>query len=241
MSLRFALFSGGHDSLVSTHYAMSHDEADEVVHVNTGIGIEQTREFVRETCERQGWPLVELHPPISYDEIVHAEGFPGPAAHRFMYVRLKEKPLRELIRSRRVRGGQRATLVTGARTSESSRRMGHVKPMVRDEKNPWDWFAPIHDWSKPDCNDYIERHDGLRRNEVTDLLHMSGECLCGSFARPGELDEIATWFPETASRIHKLEVAVRDSGHPACRWGIRPPNVHRSQMQLPMCIDCEAA
>ena len=39
----FALFSGGHDSICSTHLAMESGVADAVVHVNTGIGIPQTR------------------------------------------------------------------------------------------------------------------------------------------------------------------------------------------------------
>jgi 3'-phosphoadenosine 5'-phosphosulfate sulfotransferase (PAPS reductase)/FAD synthetase len=45
---RFALFSGGKDSICSTHFTMNNG-ADEVVHINTGIGIKETREFVRET------------------------------------------------------------------------------------------------------------------------------------------------------------------------------------------------
>jgi len=53
----FALFSGGHDSLVSTHHAMQDDRVDAVVHVNTGIGIPETRQFVHDTCDRFGWTL----------------------------------------------------------------------------------------------------------------------------------------------------------------------------------------
>lgn len=51
-----ALFSGGYDSLVTTHAAMSYMEQAYpllprfVAHINTGIGIEATRTFVRETC-----------------------------------------------------------------------------------------------------------------------------------------------------------------------------------------------
>lgn len=58
----FAMFSGGDDSLVTTHFAMNHG-AREVVHLNTGIGITATRVFVRETCKKYAWPLREMHPP----------------------------------------------------------------------------------------------------------------------------------------------------------------------------------
>ncbi len=59
----FALFSGGHDSLCSTHIASILDGFTAAVHINTGIGVEQTRQFVRRTCREQGWPLLEYHPP----------------------------------------------------------------------------------------------------------------------------------------------------------------------------------
>ena len=52
----FALFSGGHDSLCSTTIASRHPQFTAAVHINPGIGIEETRVFVRETCSRKGWP-----------------------------------------------------------------------------------------------------------------------------------------------------------------------------------------
>ena len=61
----YAMFSGGHDSLVAAHLAAQHPRFTACVHIDTGIGIEQTREFVHETCHRQGWPLVELATPPS--------------------------------------------------------------------------------------------------------------------------------------------------------------------------------
>lgn len=44
----YGLFSGGHDSLCSTHIASTMPNFKGVVHANTGIGIEETREFVRD-------------------------------------------------------------------------------------------------------------------------------------------------------------------------------------------------
>ena len=45
----FGLFSGGHDSLTATYVASQHSAFTAAVHINTGIGIEATREFVRKT------------------------------------------------------------------------------------------------------------------------------------------------------------------------------------------------
>src|SRR5215469_7347987 len=89
----FALFSGGHDSLCATHYAMTNGYAQEVVHVNTGIGIPATRVFVQTVCAAFGWPLNELHPPEPYEDLVIERGFPGPAIHYIFYTRLKERCL----------------------------------------------------------------------------------------------------------------------------------------------------
>lgn len=237
----FALFSGGHDSLTATHFAMTRGLAAEVVHVNTGIGIEATREFVRGTCAEHGWALNELHPPVSYDDLVLAYGFPGPAGHQFMYRRLKERALAAFARERKPRRGASFTYISGVRRQESARRMrGQQEEFQHAPKLGWTWRAVILDWTKADCNAYIVEH-GLRRNEVSDLLHMSGECLCGAYAAPGEREEIRLWFPDTDARIALLEQRVKDAGHPACRWGVRPPNVHRDQLRMDdamLCGDC---
>lgn len=237
----FALFSGGHDSLCATHVAMTNGYAQEVVHVNTGIGVEQTREFVRETCARFGWPLNELSPPIPYDDLVLQHGFPGPAGHQFMYRRLKERCLAAFARERKPRRGAPLVYCTGVRKQESDRRArGQQTEWQHAPKLGWTWRAVILEWSKGDCNRYIEEK-GLPRNPVVDTLHMSGECLCGSFAKPGEIDEIRLWFPETAARIAALEQRVAATGNPACVWGRRPPNVARGQLELlpgMLCSSC---
>jgi asparagine synthetase B (glutamine-hydrolysing) len=47
------LFSGGNDSTTLTH--LFKDQATHAIHANTTIGIEQTRQFVRDTC--RSWRL----------------------------------------------------------------------------------------------------------------------------------------------------------------------------------------
>jgi tRNA(Ile)-lysidine synthase TilS/MesJ len=94
-----ALFSGGYDSLVTTHLTMSYMERYYpklprfVAHINTGIGIEETRTFVRETCKQYGWTLKEYTTEYNYDDLAMEYGFPGPAMHGVMYIKLKERPI----------------------------------------------------------------------------------------------------------------------------------------------------
>ena len=239
----YALFSGGHDSLVSTAIAARHPLFAGAVHINTGIGIEQTREFVRATCREQGWPLFEVRALEDcgqcYRSMVLDQGFPGPALHYKMFQRLKERPLRHFIK--RVPHPERTVLVSGRRLLESSRRSRTVKPHDRNRRMIF--ASVIYRWSALDVTDFIEQA-GLRRNPVVDLLHMSGECLCGAFAQRGELDEIRAWFPEKAAEIEALEGEVRAHGFP---WGWEggPTATHPGQLDLdlftqPLCTSCVA-
>lgn len=251
----FAMFSGGHDSLTATAITAEHPRFTAAVHVNTGIGIEATREFVRDTCRRRGWPLIEVGPPETlrdvyentqtYEDIVLDMGFPGPAQHPMMYNRLKERAIRAFVREHKRDDKDRLLFSTGIRLGESVRRFrNYSEPQAagftRDGSRVW--ASPIQSFTKPECMDVIE-HFGLERNAVVDLLHMSGECLCGAFAKPGEIHELEQWFPETAAYLHELEARAEEAGRIGCVWGRRPDAVNRDQMRLipvlPLCTSCE--
>lgn len=230
----FCLFSGGHDSTTATQIGMEWAKTRRlrplVAHVNTGTGIKETRDHVLRLADQQGWELIELHPPRSYRSLVLEMGFPGPGYHdRLAYPRLKARCFRYL--GRMAPEGRRVMLITGIRREESSRRIAHVE-RIQVDANEKDllWAAPIWDWTKVDCNHFMADR-GLPRNPVSDLLHISGECLCGAMARPDELAEIGRWFPEKAGEIMALEDEAEAAGLRACRWGRRPPPVAREQMR----------
>ena len=238
----FAMFSGGHDSICAAHVASQHPAFAGCVHVNTGIGIEQTREFVRQTCSDLGWPLFEYRAledeGQDYDEFVLTHGFPGPFMHRRMYITLKERCIRRMTREHKTKHSDRIMCVTGVRRAESVRRMGTVQTINREGARVW--VAPLVDWTGTTKNEYMARHD-LPRNEVVDLMHMSGECLCGAFAHPGELEEIGAWFPEEYKRIKDLEKRACAAGVP-CEWGVAPPDPvfeDPDQTAMPLCVACE--
>ena len=222
----FGLFSGGHDSCTVTHFVASAlgDKMDGVVHINTGIGIPQTRQYVRETCQHYGWNLLEYKAtentkadgtpdPMVYEDICIRYGFPGAFGHQAMYSQLKERQLRRLARDYKASPKQPMMLISGCRREESIRRMGTVKEI--DPQGRIVWVAPFADMTAVDCGRYMDAHD-ITRYPVKDLLHMSGECLCGAFAHKGELEEIELWYPEVASRIKEIEQKVRKAGFP---WG----------------------
>jgi 3'-phosphoadenosine 5'-phosphosulfate sulfotransferase (PAPS reductase)/FAD synthetase len=245
----WALFSGGHDSLCSTALAAKHPLFRGAVHINTGIGIEETREYVRETCEQQGWPLTEVSAPEGrYEEMVLTRGgFPhGNASHNSFLFYLKQQPLNRWFKTTTGRVG----LVTGIRKHESVRRMGAgISVPVRPDGRKV-WLSPILNWTKTDCNRFIAE-EVLPRSPVVDLLHRSGECLrlCGALARPEEIHELTRWFPDTARRLNDLEHECEARGIAACVWaGRHGLHVAPAQQALfskadlaPLCTSCQAA
>lgn len=140
-----------------------------------------------------------------------------------MYQRLKERTL-DRVRADLVEfpRDQRIIFLAGRRAEESQRRQGLALKDPIERKGSVVWVSPLLNWTALDLNAYRRLHPDVPRNEVSDLLHMSGECLDGAFAHRGELDEIETWFPEVADEIHQLEkeVAAADVAPPErCRWG----------------------
>jgi len=216
------------------------------VHINTGIGIPQTRQFVRDTCKEHGWQLREIRAKEDcgqdFRQIVLENGFPGPPVHNRMYARLKERAVRLLVRETKVGHHLRDTvlLISGVRSQESQRRMGYVEKIKKEAARIW--VAVIHDWSKVDCNRYMASQN-LKRNKVVDLIHKSGECLCGAFAKPGELEELALWFPDVAKEIRELEKEVKAKGFP-WGWEGRPARCKtkkdsKKQLNLTLCHSCD--
>ena len=214
-----SLFSGGRDSTVVT--ALSSQYLSHVAHINTGIGIPETSEWVEQTCKDWSLPHIELlTPPQTYFDIIQkGNGFPGYGVHYICYRLLKERRLEDL-RNMFVQNPRqdRVLFITGVRASESTKRMklSYTEPCKR--KGSTVWLNPIVDFTTKDVTEYSAKHN-LPRNPVVDLLHISGECLCGSFARPNELTEIEMWFPHVGRMIRSLEERVRAMGLRRCEWG----------------------
>lgn len=256
---RQALFSGGNDSSVLLHLVRDYldsSDHDAVVHVNTGIGIEETREHVRDVARDWNLPLKELHPRDSYEDLVLGKviartgpnagirpvwkGFPGPAGHGVMYRRLKDEPLQrnraEVVGKQ---GRTRKVLYLGGmRWGESDRRFRNAEEI--DADGGIIWCSPIVHWTNEQMREYRDRYI-VPRSEVSAHLHMSGECLCGAFAKPGELDEIEFFYPQTAYRIRSLEKQVEAAGIPTCKWGQIPPGPQTATTPAGrLCTSCVA-
>ena len=239
----FGLFSGGYDSLCACHLLSKHPAFSGVIHINTGIGIEETRRYVRNTCAVLGWSLKEYHTPESYEELVVEYGFPGPGMHWKMYQRLKERCLWQILRDHGARN-RKIALVSGRRKKESLRRMANINAPYELGPTPSKrvlWINPILEWSAQDKHQYMQDND-LPKNRVVEILCMSGECLCGAFAKPGELKFIRQFFPEDAAKIDAIVEKVRagKANRAYCVWGHGGGFVDPNQTDLPLCFSCTA-
>lgn len=238
----FALLSGGYDSLATTWIASQHPQFSGVVHIDTGTGVPETRRFVRRVCRYYDWPLFVFKTPEDYEALVLAYGFPGPALHRKMYQRLKDRAINAVQREFTRPKGQPIMYVSGIRQQESVKRMGYSEPVQTYKAQRW--VNPLFHWSSYDVRAYCREHN-LPRNEVKDNLEMSGECLCGSYAKRGELGLIELFYPWTGRRLRRLEERVTAAGFP-WGWDEKPPGwyseVKRGQRMheafAPLCSTC---
>ncbi len=218
----FLAYSGGSDSIAAAHLASKHLRRPfKVLHLNTGIGIAETRRHVDRVCKQYDWELIQIRAKEDcgqdYEQLVLGQGFPGPPQHKKMFNRLKERCLEELARRY---DGRRLLLISGMRTQESRRRM-LLKPEPIQQYNRRVWCAPLFYWSNDEVDKYLEEHE-LPRNPVSENLCMSGECLCGAFAEPGDLWEIEFFYPEDGKRLRELQNRVIAAGYP-WGWDERPP------------------
>jgi 3'-phosphoadenosine 5'-phosphosulfate sulfotransferase (PAPS reductase)/FAD synthetase len=248
----FACFSGGNDSTAMVKLVENHIDA--AVHIKTGISvIDEGRtafDHVKAFCEAEGIELIVLEtPPSEYHSIILGElgkspcqGFPSKAMHHVCYNRLKDRRIRDIQRNYSKKG-ETVLLVSGVRAQESARRARtSSKSIERPEKGRIAWANPITTLTSGDLAQ-IRQHYGLPQCDPSACIHMSGECLCGAFAKPGELEEIEFWFPETGKYIRELEAEVEKAGMPNCKWGQPPKKVVVLEMFEevgPLCQGCQA-
>lgn len=218
------LFSGGHDSLVSTH--VSHRILREmgvehqVVHIDTTVGIPANEEYVKDCADRFGWDLRiirnEEHNGKSYWQWCRdEETFPMPQDHIWTYIHLKRNAIEQIVREEKEDRSDRVLFVTGVYADESDRRAGFHQ--IEKRRGAQVWVNPCFEWSEPEMASYRLDND-LPVNEVAAELGKSGECLCGAYAHPGDLEAVRQVCPQLARRLKALGDDISPSPAHQMRW-----------------------
>lgn len=243
-----ALISGGMDSAVAAHVAITDGPADLLVYLDTRTGLDKNREYIERYADQLGVQLWTLRTNESYEEKVQKNGFPGPAQHLTQYTSLKERQIGRLATMSSGRGSSSDLHVwTGVRSDESERRMENVEP--ESDGPRWVWHAPIHDWSKADCREYLDRHD-LPQNPLWDTLGRSGDCFCGCFGAPEEKLDLraagceghAEWIEDLEQRVNLDQKQERETW----AWGAldddeqKRERAENDDAQMLLCSTCGA-
>jgi len=199
-------FSGGRDSLVSTHYTLREVEGLDidayVVWVDTTVALPGIREYVEETCREHGWPLKILRPEKDFEAHALHKGMPRISA-RWCCYHLKLKPIMDFTSKLR----HPRCEVTGLRREESKRRKDLAEYFWFPKGRVWK-YAPLITWTHRDVSNYIKRH-GLKVNPIYQIIDSSGECICGVYTSKRQLKIIRALYPEFFKRFVDIEQKFR--------------------------------
>ena len=256
----YVAYSGGKDSGIALDFMAKEfpQYFKGVVFVNTGIAIPETVKFVEDYCKERDYTLYHLHAEdvkrkkpskygkvgdsFSYENLVMNYGFPQQGLHTITMRWLKIFSIRKFI-SDRIKNGEHPAIISGIRKNESKRRsVAKNRKYIHQDGKMW-FVSPLYFKS----NDWVYRYfieNNIKRSPVYDTIHISGDCLCGCFAKKGELKLLEMFHPTVFAEINRLEKLVKDKGSEDAQkhktWGVFKQSTLSKQAQLQdyVCNDC---
>lgn len=229
----FALVSGGKDSLSAANVLHEAGKLEACVALRTGISTPDWEPFVRKTCEERGWPVEFYGEEDSrFEDFVLRYGFPGPSKHSWVMRVLKGRAIRAFRRQHPY-----GILASGVRADESVTRAASTRPVGQWEGVPI--LAPIYDWTTEATWEYFRAH-GFERAPGYSTLQISGDCLCGAYAREDEPKAVQYWYPGIWKRFEALKDAIKDKFPKRCDWGCGWKNKAKSKGkdEAMVCVEC---
>ena len=132
---------------------------------------------------------------------------------------------------------RRAHDASGVREGESVKRAASTKPVGHWENAPI--LAPIYDWTTDETWAFF-RDRGFERAPAYSTLQISGDCLCGAYAREDEAAALAFHYPEIAARFAALGACVKDKFPKRCEWGWgwKQPIKAAQGGEAMICVEC---
>ncbi len=227
-----ALVSGGKDSLSTAQVLHDAGKLAGCVALETGLSTPDWKEFVMKTCDERGWKLEFYQTDYRYEQFVLKYGFPGPSKHSWIMRYLK---------GRCIRGFRKAhpdgILASGVRTGESDKRAGSTKPVGAWEGAPI--LAPIYDWTTDETWAYF-RENGFERAPAYSTLQISGDCLCGAYARQDELEAVNFHYPAIGTYFRQLGEEIKLKHPKRCEWGWawKQPIKPKKKNEAMVCVEC---
>lgn len=229
----YALVSGGKDSLSTAQALHEEGKLAGCVAFDTGISTPDWKEFVQATCDKRGWYLDIYRTPESYEALVLKYGFPGPSKHSWFMRYLKGRCIRQ-FRGMYPDG----ILASGVRRDESIKRAGSVKPVGNWEGAPI--LAPIFEWTTEETWAFF-RDRGFERAPAYSTLQISGDCLCGAYAREDEKSALEFHYPAIGRYFREIGEAVKEKFKDRWEWGWgwrKPISKAKNDGERMVCAEC---
>jgi len=255
----YVAYSGGKDSGIVLDYVAKEFPKyfRGVLFINTGIGTDETLNFIKEYCKERKYPLHVVRPEdvkrvrktkvgnpgevYSYEKLVLRYGFPQQGFHTITMRHLKYFPMRKFIKDR-IKDGEKPCIVGGIRKNESKRRKMKWKKYLYNDGKMW-FVSPLFFKSNDWVYKYFIEND-IKRSPVYDTLHISGDCLCGCFAQSGELEALRMFHPEVYEKIRKIEKKLQTCGTDKAKknptWGVFKQSTIKSNDEIEqlVCNEC---
>lgn len=233
----YALVSGGKDSLSTAKVLQQAGRLEAAVALKTRLSTPDWEEFVRRTCDEHDMPLEVYETDQNYEQLVMQYGFPGPTKHLWFMQYLKGRAVRQFRRNR-----PGAILASGVRADESVKRAANTKPVGDWEGVPI--LAPIYDWTTDETWRFFTDHFSERAPAYS-TLQISGDCLCGAYAREDERQALEFHYPEIGKQMADIGTAraeqMRCAGKKPVRcewgWGWQEP-VKQKAKEAMLCVEC---
>jgi len=259
----YVAYSGGKDSgivldIVAKNYT---DNFKGVIFVNTGIATQATIDFVKDYCNDHNYKLYTLYPhdvkrkkiskygkigdPFTYENRILYHGFPMSGSHNITMAELKFYPMRTFI-GKKIKNGERPAIISGVRKKESTRRNTRksYSKYINSDGNVI-FVCPLYFKS----NDWVTKYwieNDIKRSPVYDTLHISGDCLCGCFAKKEELKLLQMFHPEVFAEIKRLEKLIKKKGTDEAKkystWGNNKQTTieveSQTTIESAICSDC---
>ena len=246
----WVMYSGGKDSSCVAYKLIELDQFEGVVVFDTGICATGFIEWIKDTCEKRKWKLhIEKGGYMSgnekiqsYDQFVKKFGFPKPFSHSWIMRIVKGRAFTKFKKAHTV-DKIKPKVASGVRQKESKRRMKNVTGEYGEFDGCKVWNA-VYNWDNDQVWEYVRKYK-IEISPAYKTIHMSGDCLCGAYARKDEVDIIKMFYPEVADRLTKLENEIKDNEKipKQCRyWGYKDgEGFHSKQTKLDsiLCAECD--
>jgi phosphoadenosine phosphosulfate reductase len=164
-------FSGGKDSLVALHLALSINPKIEVIFNNTTIEFPETISYVRELAKKWNLNLHMTTPKIPFFQTIRENGW-ATHENRWCCRPYKEEPALEYMRKRGIWAE-----VTGTTRTESIYRRS-LTPFRMPSKEPYVIRVnPIYDWNQQEVWKYV-KDNSLPLNPLYSMGYRRVGCWC---------------------------------------------------------------